>query len=40
MGLGLGGAEHNWIANAMYAVYVTQAATSSIVKLVSYERGL
>ena len=32
-------AEHFWIANAIYAAFIIQAATSSIVKLVGYRRG-
>lgn len=32
-------ADHFWIANAMYLVYVLNAVTSSTVKLVLYHRG-
>lgn len=32
--------EHFWIANAIYAAYIAQAITSSVVKLVAYRRGL
>jgi hypothetical protein len=32
--------EHLWIANAIYAGFVAQAITSSVVKLVAYRRGL
>ncbi|MEX2562674.1 MAG: hypothetical protein WD358_05405 [Nitriliruptoraceae bacterium] len=32
--------EHFWIANAIYAAFILQAITSSIVKLVAYRRGL
>lgn len=32
--------EHFWIANAIYAAYISQAITSSVVKLVAYRRGL
>jgi hypothetical protein len=33
-------ADHFWIANAIYAGFVLQAVTSSVVKLVAYRRGL
>jgi len=32
--------EHFWIANALYAGFILQAITSSVVKLVAYRRGL
>ena len=32
--------EHFWIANAMYAAYVVNAVTASIVKIGAYRRGL
>ena len=33
-------AHHFWIANAIYAAYILQAASSSVVKIVVYRRGL
>src|SRR5918996_3502125 len=32
-------ADHFWIANAMYLVFVAQAIVSSVIKLVAYRRG-
>lgn len=32
--------EHFWIANALYAAFILQALTTSVVKIVSYRRGL
>jgi hypothetical protein len=32
-------AEHFWIANAMYLVFVVQAAVGTVIKLVAYRRG-
>lgn len=32
--------EHFWIANVIYAGFVSQAISSSVVKLVAYRRGL
>jgi hypothetical protein len=32
-------ADHFWIANAIYAGFILQAVTSSVVKLVGYRRG-
>ena len=33
-------AEHFWIANAIYLVFVVQAVIGTIIKLVAYRRGL
>jgi hypothetical protein len=33
-------ADHFWIANAIYAAFIAQAISSSVVKLVAYRRGL
>jgi len=33
------GAEHFWIANAIYGAFIASAIVSSVVKLVSYRRG-
>jgi hypothetical protein len=33
-------ADHFWIANAMYLVFVAQAVIGTIIKLVAYRRGL
>jgi hypothetical protein len=38
-GLTLAEAQHFWIANAMYAVFVLSALVSTPVKLVAYRRG-
>ena len=32
-------ADHFWIANAMYLVFVVQAAVGTVIKLVAYRRG-
>lgn len=32
-------AEHFWIANAMYLVFVVQAIVGTVIKLVAYRRG-
>lgn len=32
-------ADHFWIANAMYLVFVVQAAVGAMIKLVAYRRG-
>lgn len=32
-------AEHFWIANAMYLVFVLQAVVGAVIKLVAYRRG-
>lgn len=32
-------ADHFWIANAMYIVFVVQAAVGTVIKLVAYRRG-
>jgi uncharacterized membrane protein YeaQ/YmgE (transglycosylase-associated protein family) len=37
--LALVGAEHFWIANAMYIVFVVQAVVGAVIKLVAYRRG-
>lgn len=34
------GADHFWIANAMYLVFVVQAVVGAVIKLVAYRRGL
>jgi len=39
-GLTLAEADHFWIANAIYAVFVVSALISTPVKLVAYRRGL
>ena len=33
-------ADHFWIANAMYLVFVTQAIVGAVIKLVAYRRGI
>lgn len=38
--LALGEADHFWIANAIYATYIVQAVTSSLVKVRAYRYGL
>lgn len=38
--LALAGAEHFWIANAIYAAFVLSAVVGTTVKLVDYRRGL
>jgi hypothetical protein len=40
LGLAFAEAEHFWIANSLYAAFVITAAVSSLVKIVSYRRGL
>jgi len=37
--LALIGADHFWIANAMYLVFVVQAVIGAVIKLVAYRRG-
>ncbi|MGH2380675.1 MAG: hypothetical protein ACRDG7_05585 [Candidatus Limnocylindria bacterium] len=37
--LALVGADHFWIANAMYLVFVVQAVVGAVIKLVAYRRG-
>ena len=37
--LALIGADHFWIANAMYLVFVAQGLTSAVIKLIAYRRG-
>jgi len=37
--LALIGADHFWIANAMYLVFVVQAVVGAVIKLVAYRRG-
>ncbi len=37
--LALIGADHFWIANAMYLVFVVQAIVGTVIKLVAYRRG-
>ncbi len=37
--LALIGADHFWIANAMYLVFVLQAVVGAVIKLVAYRRG-
>jgi uncharacterized membrane protein YeaQ/YmgE (transglycosylase-associated protein family) len=37
--LTLVGADHFWIANAMYLVFVVQAVVGTVIKLVAYRRG-
>jgi cytochrome c biogenesis protein CcdA len=32
-------ADHFWIANAIYLVFVTQAVVGAVIKLVAYRRG-
>jgi hypothetical protein len=32
-------ADHFWIANAIYLVFVVQAVVGTIIKLVAYRRG-
>lgn len=32
-------ADHFWIANAIYLVFVTQAVAGTVIKLVAYRRG-
>jgi hypothetical protein len=32
-------AEHFWIANAMYLVFVLQAVVGAVIKLIAYRRG-
>jgi cytochrome c biogenesis protein CcdA len=32
-------AEHFWIANAMYLVFVAQGLTGAVIKLIAYRRG-
>jgi hypothetical protein len=32
-------ADHFWIANAMYLVFVLQAVAGTVMKLVAYRRG-
>lgn len=39
-GLALAQAEHFWIANAIYTVFVLSALTGTIIKLVAYRRGM
>ncbi len=39
-GLALAGADHFWIANAIYLAFLVNALTSSTTKLVAYRRGL
>jgi hypothetical protein len=38
--LTLAGADHFWIANAMYAAFVLSTLLTTAVKLVAYRRGL
>jgi hypothetical protein len=33
------GADHFWIANAMYLVFVVQAVVGAVIKLLAYRRG-
>ena len=33
------GADHFWIANAIYLVFVVQAVVGAVIKLVAYRRG-
>jgi cytochrome c biogenesis protein CcdA len=33
------GADHFWIANAIYLVFVVQAVAGTVIKLVAYRRG-
>ena len=33
------GADHFWIANAMYLVFVVQAIVGAVIKLLAYRRG-
>lgn len=40
LGLTMAEFEYFWIANALYAAFILQAITTSIVKLVAYRRGL
>ena len=37
--LALVGADHFWIANAMYLVFSVQAVVGAVVKLIAYRRG-
>jgi len=37
--LTLVGADHFWIANAIYLVFVVQAVVGAVIKLVAYRRG-
>ena len=37
--LALVGADHFWIANAIYLVFVLQAVVGTVIKLVAYRRG-
>lgn len=37
--LALIGADHFWIANAIYLVFVVQAVVGAVIKLVAYRRG-
>ncbi len=38
--LALIGADHFWIANAMYLVFSVQAVVGAVIKLIAYRRGL
>jgi hypothetical protein len=38
-GLAIVEADHFWIANAMYLVFVLQAIVGAVIKLVAYRRG-
>ena len=37
--LALAQADHFWIANAMYLVFVAQAIVGAVIKLIAYRRG-
>jgi hypothetical protein len=37
--LALTEADHFWIANAIYLVFVAQAMVGAVIKLVAYRRG-
>jgi hypothetical protein len=40
LGLTMAGAEHFWIAGAIYGAFVLANVVSSSVKLVAYRRGI